>query len=54
MFCGETFLPPAVTMMSFLRSVTVRKLSSSIVPTSPVCSHPSPGSAVFVASSLFQ
>ena len=32
MFCGETFLPPAVTMMSFLRSVIVRKPSSSISP----------------------
>ena len=51
MFCGDTFLPPAVTMMSFLRSVTVRNPSSSIVPTSPVCSQPSPGSTARVASS---
>ena len=36
MFCGATFLPPAVTRMSFLRSVIVRKPSSSIEPMSPV------------------
>ena len=29
-FCGATFFPPAVTRMSFLRSVIVRKPSSSI------------------------
>ena len=31
MFCGATFLPPAVTRMSFLRSVIEMKPSSSIV-----------------------
>ena len=30
-FCGATFLPPAVTRMSFLRSVIVTNPSSSIV-----------------------
>ena len=40
MFCGETFLPPAVTMMSFFRSVIARN-PSSIEPTSPVRSQPS-------------
>ena len=34
-FCGAMFLPPAVTMMSFLRSVIVTKPSSSIVAMSP-------------------
>ena len=34
-FCGATFLPPAVTMMSFFRSVIVMKPSSSIVAMSP-------------------
>ena len=45
---GVTFLPPAVMMMSFMRSVIRTKPSGSIVPTSPVCSHPSTTvSAVF-------
>ena len=35
------FLPPAVMMMSFIRSVIARKPSASSVPTSPVCSQPS-------------
>ena len=43
-FCGATFLPPAVTMMSFLRSVITRKPSSSRWPTSPVCTKPSSSS----------
>ena len=50
MFCGETFLPPAVTMMSFLRSVIARK-PSSIEPTSPVRSQPSSSSTSRVAAS---
>ena len=33
---GATFLPPAVTMISFLRPVIVRKPSSSSAPMSPV------------------
>ena len=39
MFCGATFLPPAVTRMSFLRSVMCRKPSSSSMPMSPVLSR---------------
>ena len=35
MFCGAMFLPPAVTMMSFLRSVIVTKPSASISAMSP-------------------
>jgi hypothetical protein len=35
------FLPPAVMMMSFRRSVMRRYPSSSKLPTSPVRSHPS-------------
>ena len=38
---GVTFLPPAVMMMSFMRSVIRTNPSGSITPTSPVCSHPS-------------
>ena len=41
MFCGATFLPPAVTRMSFLRSVIVTKPSASIEAMSPVLSQPS-------------
>jgi len=40
-FCGATFFPPAVTMMSFLRSVIRTKPEGSISPMSPECSHPS-------------
>ena len=39
-FCGATFLPPAVTRMSFLRSVIVMKPSSSISAMSPVLQPP--------------
>lgn len=38
---GETFLPPAVMMRSFLRPTMETKPSSSMEPRSPVCSHPS-------------
>ena len=38
---GATFLPPDVTMMSFLRSVMIRNPSSSNRPMSPVWSQPS-------------
>ena len=38
---GVTFLPPAVMMMSFMRSVIFTKPSASMLPTSPVCSQPS-------------
>jgi long-chain acyl-CoA synthetase len=46
---GVTFLPPAVMMMSFMRSVMRKNPSGSCVPTSPVCSQPSASivSAVF-------
>ena len=37
--CGAMFLPPAVTMMSFLRSVIARKPSRSS-PMSPVWNQP--------------
>ena len=39
--CGAIFFPPAVTMMSFLRSVIRRKPSASTIPMSPVWNHPS-------------
>ena len=38
---GEMFLPPAVMMMSFIRSVIFRCVPSTHSPTSPVRSHPS-------------
>ena len=41
MFWGAMFLPPAVTMMSFLRSVIFTKPSSSISAMSPDRSQPS-------------
>ncbi len=47
---GATFLPPAVTMMSFLRSVMERKPSASISPMSPVANHPSSSMTSAVAS----
>ena len=48
---GVTFLPPAVMMMSLMRPVIQTKPSSSIRPTSPVCSQPSRTvSAVFSGS----
>ena len=49
-FWGATFLPPAVTMMSFLRSVILMKPSSSISAMSPVRSQPSASSTSAVAS----
>src|SRR5690625_4998135 len=50
---GETFLPPAVTMRSFLRPVIISLPLSRISPRSPVLYH-SPSMASAVASSLFQ
>ncbi len=44
------FFPPAVTMMSFFRSVIVTKPSSSIVAMSPEWSQPSGSSTAAVAS----
>ena len=35
------FSPPAVMISSFFRSVTETNPSASMVPMSPVCSHPS-------------
>ena len=49
--CGAMFFPPAVTMMSFLRSVMARKPSRSS-PMSPVWNQPSASIASRVASGL--
>ena len=51
---GEMFLPPAVMMMSFIRSVILRCVPSTHSPTSPVRSHPSSASTARVASGIFQ
>ena len=51
---GATFLPPAVTMSSFLRPVMRTKPSSSISPMSPVWNQPSASIASVVAASLCQ
>src|SRR3989304_5695365 len=40
MFWGAMFMPPAVTIRSFLRSVMVTKPSGSSVPMSPVWNQP--------------
>ena len=50
MFCGATFFPPAVTMMSFFRSVMRTYPAASISPMSPECSQPSGSIAPAVAS----
>ena len=50
---GATFLPPAVTMSSFLRPVMRRYPSRSSSPMSPVWNQP-PSSASFVASALLK
>jgi hypothetical protein len=49
---GAMFLPPEVTMMSFLRSVMTRQPSGSTKPMSPVWSQPSPSITSAVASGL--
>ena len=49
---GAMFLPPEVTMMSFLRSVMTRKPSRSRTPMSPVWNQPSGSMASAVASGL--
>ena len=41
MFWGAMFMPPAVTMRSFFRSVMKRNPSSSKRPMSPVANQPS-------------
>ena len=51
---GEMFLPPAVMMMSLIRSVILTCVSPTHSPTSPVCSQPSASIAAAVASGLFQ
>ena len=50
MFAGDMFLPAALMISSFLRSMIDRKPSSSIRPMSPECSHPSVSSASAVFS----
>ena len=50
--CGAMFLPPAVMIRSFLRSVICRKPSASISPMSPVWNQPSGSIASAVASGL--
>ena len=50
---GATFLPPAVTRISFLRPVMRRKPASSISPRSPVVNQPSRSTSA-VAASFFQ
>src|SRR5437870_5947993 len=47
---GAMFMPPAVTMMSFLRSVMKRNPSASSRPMSPVWNHPLGSKTSFVAS----
>ena len=44
------FLPEEVMIISFLRSTTFRKPSSSISPMSPVCTQPSPSISAALAS----
>jgi hypothetical protein len=51
---GEMFLPPAVMMMSLIRSTILRWVPSTHSPTSPVCSQPSASTVSAVASGLFQ
>ncbi len=51
---GATFLPPAVTMISFFRPVIFRKPSSSSSPRSPVRNQPSSVNVSAVAFSFFQ
>ncbi len=51
---GATFFPAAVTRISFLRPVMVRKPWSSISPTSPLWNQPSLSLASAVAVGLFQ
>ena len=52
MFDGVMFLPLEVMMRSFLRPVIVTKPSLSIVPRSPVASHPSLSASAVAAGSL--
>ena len=52
MFAGEMFLPLEVMISSFLRPVMWTKPSESILPRSPVASHPSTSVAAVASSSL--
>ena len=54
MFWGAMFMPPAVTMRSFFRSVMNRNPSSSIRPMSPVANHPSDRNTSRVASGFLK
>jgi hypothetical protein len=51
---GEMFFPPAVMMMSLMRSTIRTCVPSTHSPTSPVCSQPSASSVSAVCSGLFQ
>ena len=51
---GATFLPPAVTRISFFRPVILMNPSTSNSPRSPVWNQPSASIAAAVASSFFQ
>ena len=50
MFWGAMFMPPAVTIRSFLRSVMKRNPSSSTRPMSPVWNQPLGSNTSAVAS----
>ena len=54
MFWGAMFMPPAVTMRSFFRSVMKRNPSSSIFPMSPVANQPSARKTSAVASGFLK
>ena len=49
MFCGDMFLQQAVTIMSLIRPVILRKPSSSMAAISPVLKNPSFVKTSFVA-----
>ncbi len=51
---GAMFLPPAVTMMSFLRSVMLGSRRRPATPMSPVWNQPSVSIASAVASGLLK
>src|SRR3989338_6727830 len=52
-FCGAIFFPPAVFILSFLRSVMRRNPSSSRYPIFPVWYHPSPSNTFFFSARGF-
>ncbi len=53
MLDGAMFLPEEVMIISFLRSTTFRKPSSSISPMSPVCTQPSSSISSALASGFW-